>query len=71
MGVMRLMQVYCCKGCKERTIGCHSICIDYLIEKDKNYKYNDERLKIVEVSRWTNSYTKKKLEVLIAKKKRF
>ena len=65
------MQINCCKDCTERSIGCHSICIDYIIEKEKNDKLNEEKLKYMSTNKWTDRYIHSKIEMLNRKKKGF
>lgn len=63
--------IKCCRYCTVRTLGCHSVCIDYIMEKEKNDELNEKRLRHTAINRWTDRYRHSKIEILNRKKRGF
>lgn len=63
------MEINCCKDCESRELGCHSICIDYLIAKEKNDKFNKEKHEYLNTNQWTDKYIQYKRDVLNRRKR--
>ncbi len=38
---MSMVKINCCKGCGKRSVGCHSACPEYRLERDALTKSNE------------------------------
>lgn len=54
------MKITCCRGCEERFVGCHSVCVDYQNQK-KNLEETEKLRKRKEFER--GLYNSKRREI--------